>query len=165
MEIVKVCKKHGELTAKECFIVTDKRYGAPKSSLSCKLCKKEHYKKSRKNPENVKKHNQNSLKWKKENKEKAEKDAIIYKFINKNKLNKQEKERRHKNPEKYQAIIRNQKRKEIKELSDSYIKAIFTDNRNGKNNLKRGDIPNDLVELKRATILLKRLIKKKIENE
>lgn len=165
MEIIKVCKKHGDLTEGECVIHIEKRYGEPKSQFVCNYCKKESMRKYYAKPEKAKKHIQDTKNWRIKNHERNEKNRIIYKFNNRERLNAVERNRRQSNPEKARMTIRNQKRKEIKELKDSYIKAVLTHNRNGRNSLKMGDLPRELIEIKRVSLLLKRIIKHKLKNE
>ena len=160
-EIVKICKKHGELTREKCFIRTEKRWGiVHKKDYSCRLCKKESSDKYRKRPEIkeklIKKSKTDRIKFK----ERIFKTRKIYIEKNRKKLNETEKLRRHKNISHFRELIRNQQKKWRDNLDDNYVKSQLK----SKYKIKQKDIPEWMIETKRVIIQLRRKIRE-IKNE
>jgi hypothetical protein len=61
------------------------------------------------------------------------------------------------NPDKYNKIANKLYKKQIDNLADNYLKDLISDC--GRSGLKPNEIPQDLIELKRKQLLLKRKIK------
>lgn len=138
--IKKFCKVHGQLTVLNSIIRIDRRYSKNSIVIECRDCSKEsdkeYYKK------NKEKRNKYNIEWTRNNKEKLK---II----------------RDKTRQKYR-IKQNEARKlryvdHKKTLSDQYVKTILS--RCG--GLKFKDVPKELIEVKRLTLAIKRLIKEK----
>lgn len=85
----------------------------------------------------------------------------IYVKNNSGKVKEQSIKSRIKNKEKLLINQREKSRKEIELLKDVYVKSLLLNR--GKSILNRNDIPQNLVDAKRALILLKRGIKEKIK--
>lgn len=135
-DIVKICKNHGELTLNEV-------YRASKGKYNCKKCAKI-----------------SNDKWKKNNPGLV--NLVSKKSWNKNKHKHKEtrlkeyKRWRENNIDKARKDSREICRRTRKELRASYIKGLITKG----SNLNASEISENLVEVKRASIILKRFIKK-----
>lgn len=150
--IIKTCTIHGELTAAQCKMGTynDKPY------VKCHACELErsrvYHKKKYEDPEWVeKKHAADKKHWE------ENKDAII-----KRRQRPEARVKRKENYTKYNERHRNDCNKKQQQyrdtLHDHYMKKII---QNGDKSIKFDDIPDAMVELKRATMMIKRGIKQK----
>jgi len=143
-EIVKVCKRHGELILTNVY--KDKR--RIKNQYRCRLCgldaAKNNYHK------NKIRHTENKKKWRTDNIKKYNEYCRKYYHLKNNKNKKRGGE---------QSKIKAKKRKnnKIENLSDDYV--YYTLYRKSKS-CSAIDIPKEILDLKRAIILLKRKIKK-----
>lgn len=138
--IKKICKVHGKLTILNSIIRVYSRYKKYNFIIVCRDCSKESEQKYyKKNKEERKKA---GIEWFRKNKEKVK--IIRYKTRQKNKIKQNEESKikyiNHKN-----------------QLSDRYVKMLLSK----KNVLKYKNVPKELVELKRITLKIKRLIKEK----
>lgn len=149
-EIVKVCKKHGELRKAQTWIKNYYKNGSIKRYLLCKVClceqssaryikhkedfkrrSMEYYKKTlKKNPDKYKEYRRSYYKKNRD------------KMIARQKVNYQNLKDYHYNYGKNQRL----------ELHDSYVKEVLIKH----TNLKYKDIPEKLIECKREILLLKR---------
>jgi hypothetical protein len=132
----KVCKVHGELQEKDIYV--RRHPGSDKvRQLECKICKKKAWQRN---------YEKDKERWKAKAKEWA--------TNNKDKVRESQRKKRLVRPEYW---LRNRKKcrqNETVNLAKSYVRRFFINS-----GLKTGDIPDQLVELKRVTILLKRKIK------
>lgn len=143
--IVKVCKVHGELTPDQAYL-NGKYY-------RCREC-------SKKWPSNFSPKRKASLaEWKARNREKCNLSAAASYHKNKHKhkirVKKNSEKWKKNNNEKDLLQKRIGGRKRVKELSDVYLKNIMSRN----TILSHADVPNDLVDLKRKNIIIKRELK------
>lgn len=156
VEAVKTCPKHGELTKEQCFIRTEKRWGkGVKTSLSCRACKKESSDKYRAKPGIKEKCMERNKEDRKNNKERINKTRKIYKQKNRTAINEYELKRYYKNHER--SLNSNIKchRRWCAELKDSYVKAQLA----RKYRCKPSEVPEWMIEIKRAIIMLRRKIR------
>lgn len=162
-EIVKICKVHGGLTKDKIY----KNKNGDKFSLKCKYCVKETGHQYQKN--NREKCNKRKKEWNYKNRERLLKRIKLYRQKNIIKLRLQEKKRLEKNPErvknnqkKYMSKPESQEKRRvadrirIKNLANGYVKKNLI----ARTNLLAKDIPQELVELKKSQLLLKRELKK-----
>lgn len=157
MNIVKVCKHHGELIVDKCFVKTERRWGF-KQYYSCKQCKMDSENKWRKKDEDHYKKLRDAQKIK--HRDKLLASRRLWQKKNKEKLKDQEKIRRDNNIEFFRERGREIQRKWREELNDNYIKTQII----GRSNLVTKDIPKELIPVKRALIQLRRKMKE-IKNE
>jgi hypothetical protein len=155
--IVKICEKHGALTINQ--VNKNGKDSVGIQLYKCKQCKagfyRQHYLKNKeeilkkttewrlKNPE--RKRELNRL-WSKKQRALHPGEATERKRIY-DKLN----------PEKHKTRRLRWARKQIEEIGDKYIKDLLTRG----DRLKWHEIPNELVDLKKAVIQLKRLIRRR----
>lgn len=165
-EIVKVCKKHGELTQDLCYI-------RKHDYKECRLCIREKAKIKRikykeynkkyfkeynlKNPQRHKKYYDN-------NKELILKRQRERRKNNRKLFNLKVNNRRNKNRDKYNKYqnsysktikCKSRKKSYIDSLSDNYIKDLLT----SQNDFNYQDIPQIMIEFKRFSLMLKRKIR------
>jgi len=156
--IIKICQHHGNLTIDK--VVKQRLKKDNTIKYRCKFClsqsHKNHY---LKNKEKVKAshekyRNENYEKYRKSSNDSAKKMRILNP--------EKEKERRKKGYSKYrkstQIRQRRFKNKAVSELRDVYIRQRLTE----RSILKHEDIPQSLVEIKRAALKVKRIIKEKL---
>ena len=91
------------------------------------------------------------------NKEKLKEKKKEYYQANKEKLKEKQKEYRQANKKKLKEKMKKYRQGDRDKLVDSYIKSIINKQTNGM--LKAKDIPQELIELKRNNLILKRKIK------
>jgi hypothetical protein len=153
-EIVKICKVHGELTEKDCTLISpSKKY------LRCKKCKYEGTNAWRK--DNREKLNAICRLYAKKNRKKISLKDKIYRKKNKEKYQEYQNKWRKKNPEKVNRAESKRAKKQSENLTDNYIKRRLY---NSRFKLSATLIPKDLINLKRTLILIKRKTKE-IKNE
>lgn len=156
MKIVKNCNKHGDLTEKDCFIRTEKRWGrTPKSDYSCKFCKKESSDKYRLDPARREVLRLKQKLSRVKGKEKAKVTKKIWISKNRNKINEVEKLRRERNIDRTREYLRNIQKKWRDNLDDNYIKSQLK----AKYKIKQKDIPQWMIDIKRPIIQLRRKIR------
>lgn len=150
MTIIKICKKHGELSE------NDVRGGIYKGRkyIKCKQCETErsriYSKKLYLDPDLVKiKHERDKARW--ENK----KHEITLKRQQPDALEKR-KEAYRKNIDKYRSFYKGKQKKYRDELHDTYIKKII---QNGNSLIRFDSISRQIVDLKRSLMILKKGIK------
>lgn len=156
MEVIKICKKHGELKKEDIKIWLYKN----KIYKRCKMC-------IRDKNQRYQEKNKNDREWLKS---KSEKNKIYWKKNKENIIKKR------KNPEriaKYEArkeFYNNNNRDKYREkqkiyrdkLHPSYVKRIFCE----RSILSHNEIPDGLIKIKREILFLKRKIKEiKSENK
>ncbi len=162
MDIVKICKKHGELTSKDIGTRCKGKY------YDCLICrrfwKKTNYLKNRDKEierskewkeKNIERHKENVKKWRS-----SEKGKEAYKrhyLKHRERLLKSAREWEKNNPEKYKKIKTITYYKNKENITDSYIVHILN-----LKNISSKEIPKEFFEVKRAHIKLKRKIKEKI---
>lgn len=157
MGTIKICKKHGQLSLND--LIKSGLNNKKEIRYRCKLCMKEIHKNNYAN---------NKLKIRDRQKKYREENYSHYRNLS----NKSAKKMRLLNPEKEKArkelyrinnkekVYKRQnkfKNKAVKELRDVYIKQRLTE----RSMLKHIDIPQSLVETKRAILLLNREIKRR----
>lgn len=155
--IVKVCKKHGDLTIDQCLTYFEKRYSNPElPRFKCKLCNQvSQHKYVRTDKGNTKRKEYRKV-YDKLNRPKLLVAKRIYKKINRDKINQQEKERRAKNIEVYRASSRKYLKKHCDNIGDPYVKGLLA----RKFNISMTIIPLWMIELKREIIKLRREARK-----
>lgn len=153
LSILKICAHHGELTRSQ--LTTSGKHENGKISYRCKAClKKAHAKHYEANKDKVlsKQYQyraENSEKVKKCRRESARKREHLKRIY--------ERERR-----RQWALLNPEKEKERRlrhaaNLQDCYVKKVLTNS----GVLKHGDIPKEMIEAKRAIMLLRRQLKNK----
>lgn len=145
-DIVKVCKKHGE-------VKNELVYVKPDGAKYCRICQREQLKNYR-----LKNRERFLLKLKKyrlRNLDKIKLTKKLWKINNLGHVNFKNREWCENNKEKRREISRNSAKKSVNKLSDGYIKYLMCYG----TNLKRHDITPELVELKRLQIQMKRQAK------
>ena len=164
-EIVKVCELHGGLIAEQCNI--------DNGSFRCRECllqyKKQWYIKN-KNRHSLKckeyyRENKDKIdiinkKWKDNNKERVAKNKKDYRIKNKEYLYNLTKLWRQKNKEKRKVDSKNRSESSREKLDDNYVKSTLT----SRSNLQFKDIPNELIEIQRLRLQIKREIKNVAKN-
>jgi len=156
MDIIKVCKKHGDLTINDLSIGVYKN----KKYQRCKQCAKDRcaiYNKKINENEilNEIKKQKNKDYWA-NNKDKIKQRRI------KN-CDPEKKREQHKKYASYYNKHWNKKQKEYREnLSDTYIRRVI---QNGDKNIKLMSIPEGMIKLKRSIILARRSIKEITKKE
>lgn len=184
MDIIKICRTHGNLTKERITTRKDNRYGQSKVRILCLICVREGHKRSyekhkenflarnlaysRRNKDKIKEYRN---KTRTKNKDKVNKACAIYREENKEKVKimkreswlkhkhkylKRENERRLKFKHLNREHYRKIDAKRVEVLSDSYITKVLTN----RTKLKPKDIPQSLIELKRVILKIKR--KKKV---
>lgn len=154
-DIVKICKKHGELNYIDIYI-------NKKGWKICRICLRDNAKKHRKeNKEKVSIRNKN---W-------IAKNPNYRKNLPKDKkdiLNIRQKKYYHKNNTRYKELrktnsikIKNRDKKNTDSLSNCYVRKLLMQ----RSNLIKNDIPLELIELKRVVIKIKRKIKERCNDE
>lgn len=157
MDIIKVCRKHGQLTLNDV-----NKHGKLKDgslSFKCKKCMKElhaqHYQTNRDkvlkknkhyrqaNPERVAQTKHNS--WVKHKERNLQRDNLRRLLFKQN------------NPEKY----RERDLRRVHDLETSYVAKLIMN----RSNIVRADISDDLIECVRALTLFKRLLKSKFKQQ
>jgi hypothetical protein len=86
---------------------------------------------------------------------KNRKRASVYYQNNPDKVKTNSKNARLKNPDKYNQYVKLAKKRYVKDLSDIYIKELIC----YKTEISRKNIPQELIEIKRKQLLLKRKLK------
>lgn len=142
-DIVKVCRTHGELFAKD-VVGKENR---------CRRCRKiiagnNYLKNYAVYAETRERRRQNKEKWKEEKRKSFLKNK--HKYLPK--LNAYKKEWREKNPDKYKLSVSKSTRRKVNQLKDCYIKDQLVKG----TSLSYKDIPQEMVDLKRSLILIKR---------
>lgn len=157
-EIIKVCKKHGELIENQCRKIIEKRWGnQPNYKYKCLQCIKvynktylhkedlDHQKRIKKLREHQKKKHHVKLLESKRRRQK----------LNRGKLNEQQKILRNKKLEHYRNIGKNIQKKWRENLDDNYVKSQIRQ----QYGFKSKDIPEGIVSFKKEIIRLRRKIK------
>lgn len=147
-EPLKTCSQHGKLFRDD--VIRSGKYANGESKWKCKHCMKEmHHKHYQLNKAKVL---VSHAKYRQENKEKVKTIKRESWLKHKDKYLKKENERRlrfkQNNIEHYREIDR----KRVVELHDNYIKKCLTNH----SNIRREDIPDLLIDAKRAIMMLKR---------
>lgn len=132
---IKICKTHGDL--KEEDILFRKNNKGNKINV-CGICKKQQDKKS------YEKHKDRKIKC-----------NLEYTRKNKEIINIMRKRTREKNKEKLKVDRKEKNKKQCEQLTDNYVRKLLS----RFSSLKYKDIPDELVQLKRYTIAIKRHVK------
>lgn len=155
-EIIKICKKHGDLTIKDLKtgIYKGKKY---KKCKKCELERSRVYReKLYSDPATHEKEKQRNKKYWEENKQE----------IKQRRIKNNDPEKRRNQYKKYATKYRdycNSKQKEYREnLHDSYIRKII---QNGDKNIPLMSIPPGMIKLKRAIIMARKAIRNSIEHK
>jgi len=160
----KKCSKCGEVKAVSEFYKD--KYSKDGVRSSCKECKKQYYKANNEkilgqkkqhykaNKKKIKKYNKQ---YQQANKEKIKEHRKQYYQANKEQIKEYNKQYYQANNEQIIEQKKQYDQDNINKLGDTYIKDIIRKQTNGM--LKASDMPEELIELKRNNIILKRKIK------
>ncbi len=161
MTVVKICKMHGELDFSK--VIKAKVTVKGEQRYRCKLCMQElhkpHYEKNREKVLTAHATYRNQDPKKYQEIKNASKRKMYALHLDKYRKDRDEREKR--NPEKKKLRQQRYKNKSVESLSDAYIKQNLV----RETNLKFADVPQELVETKRASMQFKRLIKSKLNNK
>lgn len=155
-QIIKVCKKHGNLTVEQ----LDTGIYKGKKYYKCKKCEKQrkklYWEKKYQDSEYMnKKKKRDNARWKLKKNEITEKRKTS-EARHKRKIFYQE------NIEKYRGLYKVKQKHYRENLHDSYVRRIIQD---GEKSIKFKMITPEMINLKRAIILLRRGIKNEIKNK
>ena len=142
-EIIKVCKRHGELKRED--VIKQGKNKINEARFKCKSCMKEiHHANYEKNKDKI---YVRTRKWKKDNAERLNELRLKYywQYKEKDHEKKIERDRKYHN-------------KSSMELNDVYVKHVITK----RTNLKYSDIPDELVKLKRSLLEAQRKIRQNL---
>lgn len=164
MDIIKICKKHGELKSEDIGTRCKGKY------YDCLICrrfwKKNNYYRNRNNEikrakewkeKNIERHRENVKKWQSSDKGKEANKKHYLKH--RERLLKSAREWEKNNPEKYKKTKTSTYFKNKENITDSYIIHILN-----LKNISSKIIPKEFLQLKRAHIKLKRKLKE-IKND
>jgi hypothetical protein len=160
-DILYKCQKHGELLAGQTIKAGIEKSG--KQRWRCKECMKHlHHQNYLRNKERIDRKNavykeKNPEKFTELNREWYRKSAPL----NRDKLRARYKKYRKENSEKASARQKRFKSRAVRELDDVYVKQTLC----ARSSLRHEDIPQELVDLKRAQMLFRRQIKLSIDNK
>lgn len=152
-EIVKVCKKHGELTAKQIY--------STKKGMVCKQCNRNNVKKYvAKHPEKVR---EARKRWNENNpnyiRDRLKLRESRRRYRKEGRYKEKEDLWRKNNIEKLKNCKIKYRKEASEKISDSYVRAILCRS-NGKYVLNASYIPKELIEAKRAQIKIIRELRK-----
>lgn len=147
-KIVKNCQKHGQLILSQVHVYKYKG----RTLRQCLLCKRDRSRKHYADPFNREKKNTKDRQHWAENKE------TITKRRQDGNYNDNRRKAYHKNPERYREASNVKQQVYRDNLHDTYIKRII---QNGDKNIPLDSIPDGMVKLKRAIMMLKKGIRNK----